>query len=218
VSKELAAVLERRVRLAAMADSLSARYAELLSGSYDCLDRIVLNGYFRMGHNPGGFRTWWRALTGSEQTLDNTHLMRMAGRFSRRIHAYAKANAIPLVHCQVGQRKHELAEEYLEKTKISQGLFLILVGRAPALLWDISANHHIAAKKSMPSVNHYSFHILDPEWGHITIKISGHPPFAAQVILNGHELVARLAEPQSPLKRKVTVLQRSLTPQAWPRS
>ena len=26
--------------------------------------------------------------------------------------------------------------------------------------------------------------------GHITIKISGHPPFPAQVILNGHEYVA----------------------------
>src|ERR1700726_3450244 len=39
-------------------------------------------------------------------------------------------------------------------------------------------------------VNHYSFHILDPDWGHLTIKISGHPPFPAQVILNGHEYVA----------------------------
>jgi len=31
--------------------------------------------------------------------------------------------------------------------------------------------------------NHYSFHILDAEWGHITIKISGHPPFPAQIML-----------------------------------
>jgi hypothetical protein len=23
-------------------------------------------------------------------------------------------------------------------------------------------------------INHYSFHILDPDWGHITIKMSGH--------------------------------------------
>jgi hypothetical protein len=29
-----------------------------------------------------------------------------------------------------GERKHELAEEFLAKTKITQGLFLILVGRA----------------------------------------------------------------------------------------
>ncbi len=39
-------------------------------------------------------------------------------------------------------------------------------------------------------MNHYSFHILDPDWGHLTIKISGHPPFPAQVILNGHDYVA----------------------------
>jgi hypothetical protein len=39
-------------------------------------------------------------------------------------------------------------------------------------------------------VNHYSFHILDPDWGHITIKMSGHAPFGAQVILNGHQYVA----------------------------
>src|SRR5215468_4346409 len=27
---------------------------------------------------------WWRALTGSDETLDNAYLMRLAGRFSRR--------------------------------------------------------------------------------------------------------------------------------------
>ncbi len=172
-----------------MADSLSDRYAELLTGSYDCVDRIVLNAYFRMGHDPGGFRSWWRALTGSDEGLDNTHLMRLAGRFSRRIRGYAKANGIPVVDCSVGERKHNLAEEYLAKTKVTRGLFLILVGRAQAPVWDVSANHHIERKKPMPYVNH-SFHILDPEWGHITIKISGHPPFPAQVMLNGHEYVA----------------------------
>jgi len=173
-----------------MPDSLSDRYAGLLSSSYDCVDRIVLNAYFRMGHDQGGFRLWWRALTGSDETLENTHLMRMAGRFSRRIRGYAKANGIPVVDCSVGERKHDIAEEFLAKTKVTRGLFLILVGRAQAPVWDVSANHHIERKKPMPYVNHYSFHILDPDWGHITIKISGHPPFPAQVMLNGHEYVA----------------------------
>jgi hypothetical protein len=160
----------------------------VLTGSYDCVDRIVLNAYFRMGHHPGGFRVWWRVLSGSDETLDNTHLMRMAGRFSRRVRGYAKANGIPVVDCSAGERKHELAEEYLAKTQITQGLFLILVGRAQAPVWDVGVNHHLERKK--PYVNHYSFHILDPDWGHLTIKISGHPPFPAQVILNGHEYVA----------------------------
>src|SRR3954454_1758981 len=176
--------------LPSMTDGLSTRYQDLLDGSYDCVDRIVLNAYFRMGHSPGGFRVWWRALTGSDETLENSHLMRLAGRFSRRIRGYAKAHGIPVIDCSAGQRKHDLAEEYLAKTTVTQGLFLVLVGRAQAPVWDVSARHHIERKKPMPYVNHYSFHILDPDWGHLTIKISGHPPFPAQVILNGHEYVA----------------------------
>jgi hypothetical protein len=173
-----------------MTDGLSTLYQNLLGGNYDCVDRIVLNAYFRMGHDPGGFRVWWRALTGSDQTLENAYLMRLAGRFSRRVRGYAKAHDIPVIDCPVGQRKHELAEEYLAKTEVTQGLFLVLVGRAPAVVWNVGAHHHIERKTPAPYVNHYSFHILDPDWGHLTIKISGHPPFPAQVILNGHEYVA----------------------------
>ena len=62
-----------------MTDGLSTLYQDLLGGSYDCVDRIVLNAYFRMGHSPGGFRVWWRALTGSDETLENAYLMRLAG-------------------------------------------------------------------------------------------------------------------------------------------
>jgi hypothetical protein len=173
-----------------MTDGLSTLYQDLLSGSYDCVDRIVLNAYFRMGHSPGGFRVWWRALTGSDETLENAYLMRLAGRFSRRVRGYAKAHNIAVIDCSVGERKHDIATEYRSKTTVVQGLFLVLVGRAPAPVWDVSAKHHIERKKPIPYVNHYSFHILDPEWGHLTIKVSGHPPFPAQVILNGHEYVA----------------------------
>ena len=41
--------------------------------------------------------------------------------------------------------------------------------------------------KKTTFVNHYSFHLMDPECGHVTIKLSRHPLFGVQVILNGHE-------------------------------
>jgi hypothetical protein len=64
-----------------------------LTGSYDCVDRIVLSAYFPLGHSPGAFRTWWRELhDGSDEQLDDTHLMRMAGRFARRVRAWAAAS------------------------------------------------------------------------------------------------------------------------------
>jgi hypothetical protein len=175
-------------------DELSERYGELLAGSYDCVDRIVLNAYFSLGHNPGGFRVWWRRLhDGSEEHLDNTHLMRMAGRFSRRVRAWATANQVPVIDCGRGERKHRIAEEYLATHTVGLGVFLILVARAPASVWEVrrSASGVIGnLEKKTAYVNHYSFHIMDPEWGHLTVKMSGHPPFGAQVILNGHEWVA----------------------------
>jgi hypothetical protein len=176
-----------------MLDEYSEYYADLLENTYDCVDRLVLNAYFRMGQQPGGFRTWWRQLMGSDDQLDNTHLMRMAGRFSRRVRAHAKAQGIPLIDCEAGERKHELAEEYLPQAPGFTGVFLILVARAPAPVWDVQCSRSgkiVNLAKKYPYVNHYSFHLLDPEWGHVTIKMSGHPPFGAQIILNGHEYVA----------------------------
>jgi hypothetical protein len=181
-----------------VADDFSGRYGDLLTGSYDCVDRIVLNAYFSLGHNPGGFRCWWRHLHGgSDQQLDNTHLMRFAGRFARRVKAWGNANGVPVIYCKAGERKHLIAEEYLDTHEVGTGVFLVLAAKAPASVWEVSRSESSGLisniTKKPAYVNHYSFHIMDPQWGHVTIKMSGHPPFPAQVILNGHEYVAATA-------------------------
>lgn len=182
-------------------DEFGNYYSNLLDGSYDCVDRIVLNGYFTLGHTPGGFRTWWRRLyNNSEDQLDNAHLMRMSGRFGRRVRGYAKAKGVPVIDCKTGERKHEIAEEYLGKNPSVRGLFMILISRAKAPVWEVRRSRqgviqNLESKKCF--INHYSFHILDPDWGHITIKIAGHPPFGAQIILNGHEYVASQSQKAS---------------------
>jgi len=48
-----------------VADDFAERYGDLLTGSYDCVDPVVLNGFFPAGHNPGGFRCWWRRRHGA---------------------------------------------------------------------------------------------------------------------------------------------------------
>jgi len=176
-------------------DQFSDYYAEFLAGTYDCVDRIVLNAYFQLGQSPGGFRHWWRQLQGSDADLDNTHLMRFAGRFGRRVRAHAKQRDIPLIYCRRGERKHLVAAQHLPDAPDFVGVFAILVGRAPAPVWDVKCSKggkilNIGRKKPYPYVNQYSFHIMDPDWGHIVIKLCPHPPFGAQIMLNGHEYVA----------------------------
>ena len=161
-------------------DEFSLRYSDLLTGSYDCVDRIVLNAFFPLGHNPGGFRVWWRCWhDDSDAELDNTHLMRLAGRFARRVRASAAAHGIPVIVCRADERKHRIAEEYLRENEVGVGVFLILVARAPALVWKVtrtSSGKIRNLEKTRQFINHYSFHIMDPTWGHLTIKMSGHPP------------------------------------------
>lgn len=181
-------------------DKLSVHYGEILEGTYDCIDRIVLNGYYPKGCSPGGFRAWFRDLKGSDQHLNNKTLMRMAGRFSSRINAFCKKKNISLVYFKAGERKHEEAEKLLPTDKNFTGIFAVFVSRAPAMVWDIKefgkGKIDIRKKIPLPFINHYSFHIIDEQWGHITIKIAGHPPFGAQIMLNGHEWVERRKEIQ----------------------
>ncbi len=178
-------------------DAFAAHNSELLDGQYDCVDRIVLNAYYILGQTPGGFRTWWRQLHGNDKNLTETAVMRYAGRFARRVRAYAEENGIPVLQCGKGDRKHEVAEPYVPANPNYRGVFCILYGRAPAAVREIKlfgqGGIDIRKKVPQPYVNHYHFHIMDPEWGHLIIRLCPHPPFNANIILNGHEYVERLA-------------------------
>ena len=80
---------------------------------------------------------------------------------------------------------------------VTTGVFLILVAKAPTAVWKVHRSARGAItniEKKREYVYHYSFHIMDPAFGHLTVKMSGHPPFGAQVMLNGHEYVAVAAQ------------------------
>ena len=141
---------------------------------------------------------WWRNLEGSDDTLDNAHLIRMAGRFSRCVRGWAKKENIPVIDCAAGERKHDIAEEKLPTDPQRTGIFLILVNRAPAPIWDVHryGKGGIDLRRKQAYVNHYTFHIWDAEWGHVAIRMCGHPPFSCMLMLNGHEYVAAQATEQ----------------------
>jgi len=174
-------------------DSLTEHYTPLLEGTYDCIDRIVLNAYCPMLLVAGGVRNWYRLMEGSDNGMSDASMMRYAGRFSRRVQSFCKGKNIPFVHFQTGQRKHVEAEKLMPKDKSFIGIFAVFVSRAPSLLWEVKKFDNgaidIRRKKKTSLVNHYYFHIMDKNWGHITVRMCAHPPFSCNIILNGHEWV-----------------------------
>ena len=93
----------------------------------------------------------------------------------------------------------KLRKKHLSTHEAKPGAFLILVSKAPALVWE--ARKTGTGKLGLLVPNNRGrtsiiipFIFWDPDWGHLTIKMSGHPPFGAQVMLNGHEYVACQAQ------------------------
>jgi len=123
-------------------DDFSTYLTDLLSGTYDRVDRISLRGYYPMGQTSGGLLTWWNQLhPGVPLTAEQ--LRRMAGDFGRRVNAYATKHAIPIHYCELGDKtKHARAEKLRPQDPNFQGVFLILVAKAPALVWQAKPNRH----------------------------------------------------------------------------
>jgi hypothetical protein len=182
-------------------DDFSTYITDLLKGTYDCVDRISVRGYFPMGQTSGGLLTWWNKLYPS-RLLTQEQLRRMSGDLGRRLTAYARKHQIALHYFEVGDKsKHAKAEKLRPADPNFQGLFAIFVAKGPALVWQAKNNRAgkvvLRRPKNWPLVYHYHFHIIDKQWGHITIRMSGHPPFGLQISLNGHEWVQRQAQKQA---------------------
>jgi hypothetical protein len=179
------------------ADEFCSYLGDLLEGRYDCVDRICLRAYFPLGSISGGLLSWWNQLNPG-QCISEPSLRRIAGDFSRRVKAFSAKQQIPLQYCEIGQKgKHLQAEKLRPKEANYQGVFLILVSRASAPVWQVYKTRRdkllIRWPKRWPLINHYHFHIIDKQWGHLLVRNRGHPPFGAQVLLNGHEWLERKA-------------------------
>jgi hypothetical protein len=75
-----------------------------------------------------------------------------------------------VIDCGRGERKHRIAEDYLAVHTVAPGLFLILVAEAPASVWQVQRTRSGVIRnlaKRTAFVNHYSFHLMDPDWGHL---------------------------------------------------
>src|SRR5262247_4813970 len=98
-------------RFMSTSDDFSTYVADLLSGTYDCVDRICVRDYFPLGQTSGGLLTWWNQLFPNTQ-LTEERLRTLAGEFARRVHAYARKHKIPLRYFAIGDKtKHAQAEK-----------------------------------------------------------------------------------------------------------
>lgn len=125
----------------------------------------------------------------------SSDLMRpMTESFTAELHHYIASRNLDLVHFKKGQRKDEVARQYLAGHDGREQI--LFVGRAQerTMVWRTRRRRNAATGRSYPwlfkesaMVNHWYVYGFDRDFGPFFIKFCGYFPFTAQVYLNGHE-------------------------------
>jgi len=118
----------------------------------------------------------------------------MTERFASDIHHYVASRDLDLVHFTKGQRKDDVAREFLAGH--DGGERILFVGRAQekTAVWRTRQRRDAASGKRYPwlaretaMVNHWYFYGFDRDFGPFYLKFCGYFPFSGQLYLNGHE-------------------------------
>jgi hypothetical protein len=167
----------------------------------EAIDRMLLNLYVPTLQHP-------RALVGYVHTqlglpiASTAPLAVVSARFEKAIHAFAAAHDVPVVHLVKGQRKDDVAHEYLEPFLASgrkEGVLFIGRAQEKTAVFRTEKRRDREGKsypwivKTTAMVNHWYFYGYDDDFGPFFLKFAGYFPYNAKLCLNGNEYAKRQA-------------------------
>src|SRR4051812_7341545 len=107
VARSVAEVLERHVTF-----------------SIECIDRMYLNLYVPMLQTEGGVAHFWR--NHREYAFASSALMApMSRAFVKDIEAFAESEGVDLIEFKKGERKEDIAKQYLAQFTAEEGVLFI---------------------------------------------------------------------------------------------
>jgi hypothetical protein len=118
--------------------------------------------------------------------------------FISAMEAFAKQEQIPVVPFRKGQRKDDVAAEYLSRFEKPEGV--LFIGKAqektPVFRTERRRSEKSGATypwlvRSTAMVNHFYVYCVDRDFGPFFLKFSTYFPYNAKLCLNGHEYAKR---------------------------
>ena len=161
------------------------------------IDRMYLNLYVPILQRPEGVAHFWIHHRG-HRFASSALMQPMTTEFIRSIERYAKDNDIDLITFQKGQRKDDVAKEYLAKFDGTEGVLFIAKAQERATVVRTEKRRHPKTGqpypwliKSTAMVNHYYFYCVDRDFGPFFLKFCSYFPYNGKVCINGHEYLKR---------------------------
>ena len=184
--------------------SVSRSVAEVLADhvtlEVEAIDRMYLNVYVGPLQREGGVASFFRFHRG-HQFASSALMNPISKMFIAAMEAFARRESIPVVQFRKGQRKDDIAGEYLKKFTDREGV--LFIGKAqektPVFRTERRRNEKTGVTypwlvRSTAMVNHFYVYCVDRDFGPFFLKFSTYFPYNAKLCLNGHEYAKRQLE------------------------
>ena len=163
----------------------------------ESLDRVYLNVYQPNLQTPKAVFYFLRQFHG-EGAVSSRRMKARSERFLQDIDRYAVTHGIPIIPFQHGQRKEDVAAEYLRRHDGTSDAILF-IGKAQEKVRTFRTEGRRNERgetypwivESTAMVNQYYFYGCDEDFGPFFIKYSSYFPYGAKLCFNGHEYLKR---------------------------
>jgi hypothetical protein len=162
----------------------------------EAIDRMYLNAYVPSLQTGGGFVYFLKTQLGVR--IPSTLMIApMSYRFVAAIERFVETEGLDLVTFKKGQRKDDVAHEYLARFNGDEGVLFVGKAEEKASVFRTEKRRRPDGSRypwiirSTTPVNHYYVYILDRDFGPLFIKFCTYFPYAAKLCLNGHEWLKR---------------------------
>jgi hypothetical protein len=116
------------------------------------------------------------------------------------VHGYADLEGIEFYNFKPGQRKDDVALEYLAEFDRDEGIMFIGAAQEKTWVWGTRKRRNPDTGAVFPWLekenripNHFYFYGVDRDFGPFVIKFCSYFPYNGRIIINGHEYAKRQA-------------------------
>src|SRR5499427_9919235 len=143
---------------------------------YEVIDRMYLNAYVPTLQTVGGMVGYPRVHKG-QRFASTTAVAPMTEAFVRNIEQFVAGEGVDLITFEKGQRKDDITQKYLRKSKKSEGVLYVGKAQEKARIMRTERRRSKRTGATYPwvvqstgMVNHYYFYGVDEDFGPFFLK------------------------------------------------
>ncbi|MGH2397660.1 MAG: hypothetical protein ACRDFW_11885 [bacterium] len=183
----------------------------------EAIDRMYLNAYVPSLQTGGGFVYFVKTQLGV-RVPSTVMVAPMSERFVDAMERFVDTQGVDLVTFKKGQRKDDVAKQYLATFEGDEGVLFVGKTQEKASVFRTEKRRDATGTypwiiRSTAMVNHYYVYILDRDFGPLFLKFCSYFPYPVKLCLNGHEWLKRqLTQREIPFEPLDNGIQSSVAP------